>query len=197
MNHREKEGRYEGKRQRRDEGRRQRRKEGRNEGRKEGRDEGRRQRRKEGRKMRSFREESEGREKEIRGREGYALSLQMSIQIVIDKEENIKVHCSYPNRLNINGRFDLAELSHHIIKEINANEINKSNLFDSLSLSLLLSFFPSSSISPFIPSFALFCSLLVFINITITEEREGECVTRLVEILKKFLSFLFLYIPLF
>ena len=179
MNHREKEGRYEGKRQRRDEGRRQ--------------------RRKEGRKMRSFREESEGREKEIRGREGYALSLQMSIQIVIDKEENIKVHCSYPNRLNINGRFDLAELSHHIIKEINANEINKSNLFDSLSLSLscFLSFFPSSSISPFIPSFALFCSLLVFINITITEEREGECVTRLVEILKKFLSFLFLYIPLF
>ena len=125
MNHREKEGRYEGKRQRRDEGRRQ--------------------RRKEGRKMRSFREESEGREKEIRGREGYALSLQMSIQIVIDKEENIKVHCSYPNRLNINGRFDLAELSHHIIKEINANEINKSNLFDSLSLSLslLLSFFLS------------------------------------------------------
>ena len=113
--------------------------------------------------MRSFREESEGRERETRGREGYALSLQMSIQIVIDKEENIKVHCSYPNRLNINGRFDLAELSHHIIKEINANEINKSNLFDSLSLSLslLLSFFPSSSISPFIPSFALFCSLSI------------------------------------
>ena len=137
--------------------------------------------------MRSFREESEGREREIRGREGYALSLQMSIQIVIDKEENIKVHCSYPNRLNINGRFDLAELSHHIIKEINANEINKSNLFDSLSLSLSLAFFLSLFFYFSLHSF--FCSLLVSINITITEEREGECVTRLLEILKIFLSF--------
>ena len=169
-------------------------KEGRKERRKEGRKEGTKEGRKEGRKMRSFREESEGREREIRGREGYALSLQMSIQIVIDKEENIKVHCSYPNRLNINGHFDLAELSHHIIKEINANEINKSNLFDSLSLSLLLSFFLSLFFYFSLHSF--FRSLLVSINITITEEREGECVTRLLEILKMFLSFL-LHIPLF